>query len=95
MAINQTTLQQVATLARLTLDSTEQAQITDRLNDILSLVDQLQEADVADLAPLSHPLEITQPLRHDSSHSENGQASAMALAPAEQDGCYLVPQVID
>jgi len=95
MAIDQTTLQRVATLARLKPDAEEMARLARSLNDILLLVDQLQQADVADLAPLSHPLEITQPLRDDKVTAKNWQAEAMALAPAQQDGCYLVPQVLE
>lgn len=95
MALDQATLQQVARLARLKLDSSESAQLEDRLNGILALVDELQQAQVDDLAPLSHPLEITQPLRDDQVTAADWRAQALPLAPAAADGCFLVPQVIE
>lgn len=95
MALDQGTLQQVAKLARLKLDATESTQLEHRLNDILTLIDDLQQADVTGLAPLSHPLEINQPLRADVVTANDWREQAMALAPASIDGCFLVPQVID
>lgn len=95
MALDQATLQQVATLARLQLDAQQSAQLEDRLNDILVLVDALQKADVSDLAPLSHPLEITQPLRADKVASSDWREAVMAQAPATEDNYFLVPQVIE
>jgi aspartyl-tRNA(Asn)/glutamyl-tRNA(Gln) amidotransferase subunit C len=95
MAIDQRTLQQVARLARLQLDATESTQLETRLNAILAMIDDLQQVDVSGLAPLSHPLEITQPLRDDQVTAKDWRTPAMALAPAHADDCYLVPQVIE
>ncbi len=95
MALDNTTLQQVATLARLRLDDDKIEPLKNRLNDVLALVDELQEADVANLKPLSHPLEITQPLREDQVTAADCRDKTLPLAPASEGDCFLVPQVIE
>lgn len=95
MALDRETVAQVAQLARLRLDETESAAITDRLNEILGMVDELQQAEVTDVEPMAHPLELTQPLRADEVTEIDHRNEVMALAPAEEGGCYLVPRVVE
>jgi aspartyl-tRNA(Asn)/glutamyl-tRNA(Gln) amidotransferase subunit C len=95
MAINQDTVQQVAHLARLEVSEQECADLTGRLGDILAMVDQLQQADVADVSPMAHPLDVTQPLRADIVTEQDIRSDVLPLAPAAEDGCYLVPKVIE
>jgi len=40
-------------------------------------------------------LDITQPLRADIVSESNQRAAYQAIAPAVQDGLYLVPKVMD
>lgn len=71
MAIDSKVVAQVAHLARLKVDEADSAALSDRLNDILAMVDQLQQADVTDVAPMAHPLDVTQPLREDEVSEPN------------------------
>ena len=95
MAIDSKVVAQVAHLARLKVDEADSAALSDRLNDILAMVDQLQQADVADVAPMAHPLDVTQPLREDEVSEPNVREKALDIAPAAEDGCFLVPRVIE
>ncbi len=95
MALDRETVAQVAQLARLRLDETESAAVTDRLNEILGMVDELQQAEVADVEPMAHPLELAQPLRADEVTESDRRDDVMGLAPAEEGGCYLVPRVVE
>lgn len=95
MALDNQTLQQVARLARLQLNDTESSALAARLNSILALVDELQGVDTGTLAPLSHPLEITQPLRDDTVTARDWRSDVFAHAPASAENCFLVPQVIE
>lgn len=95
MALDKGTLAGVATLARLQLNEQESDQLAGRLNAILGLIDELQQADVSGLEPLSHPLEISQPLRDDIADNTDYRAAILAQAPASEGGCFLVPQVIE
>ena len=57
MAIDSKVVAQVAHLARLKVDQADTDALSSRLNDILAMVDQLQQADVTDVAPMAHPLD--------------------------------------
>ena len=95
MAIDQDTVQRVAHLARLQVNDQDSAELSSRLSDILAMVDQLQQADVSNIAPMAHPLDVHQPLRPDQVTEADIRERVMPLAPAAQDGCYLVPRVIE
>lgn len=95
MAIDQETVLRVAHLARLQLAEQDIDRLAGSLNDILHLVDQLREADLADVLPLAHPLEVDQPLRDDRVTEPDERARALPLAPATEADLYLVPRVIE
>ena len=95
MALNADDVTRVARLARLQVTDTEAAELTERLNSILGMVDELQQADVSDAAPLAHPLDVEQPLRADQVTEQDIRDQVMPLAPATEDGCFLVPRVIE
>ena len=89
MAIDSKVVARAAHLARLRVDDSETAELSARLNDILGMVDQLQQADV------DHPLEVSQPLRDDRVTEPDVRDKVLPLAPASEDGCFLVPRVIE
>lgn len=95
MALDNQTLAQVARLARLQLNAEESTALTARLNTILALVDELKSADVGELTPMSHPLEITQPLRADTITAHDWRDAVFPHAPASSENYFLVPQVIE
>ena len=95
MALTAADVAKIAHLARLQLSAEEEGQVTDRLNDILSLVDQLQAADTAGIEPMAHPMDATQPLRVDVVSETNQRDAYQAIAPATEAGLYLVPKVIE
>lgn len=95
MAIDRDTVLRAAHLARLEVNAAESEALVTRLNDILLMVDELQQADVADLTPLSHPLEVQQPLRPDTVAEADFRSRVMPLSPDNEAGCFLVPRVIE
>ncbi|TGD72090.1 Asp-tRNA(Asn)/Glu-tRNA(Gln) amidotransferase subunit GatC [Mangrovimicrobium sediminis] len=95
MAIEQDEIEKIAELARIRVDAAQAADLTRRLGDILAMVDQLQAADTADVEPMAHPLDATQCLRADRVTEENRREAFQAIAPAVEDGLYLVPKVIE
>ena len=62
---------------------------------ILDMVDQLQAADTGDVQPMANPLDATQRLRADEVTESNRREDFQAIAPAVEDGLYLVPRVIE
>lgn len=95
MSLTAADVAKIAHLARLQLTAEEQGRVTDRLNDILHLIDQLQAADTAGVEPMAHPLDATQPLRADAVTETDRREAYQAIAPATEAGLYLVPKVIE
>ena len=92
------TLEQVsriAHLARLDLAAGEAAAMQHELNAILAMVDRMAAADTAGVEPMAHPQEAAQRLREDAVTEHDHREAFQGVAPATQDGLYLVPQVID
>lgn len=93
--IDHETVIRVAELARIRVTDDEIPELTQRLGNILSMVDALQAADTADVAPLSNPLDATQRLRPDAVTEPDQRDALLALAPASEQGLFLVPRVIE
>ena len=56
MSIEQDEIEKIAQLARIRIADHEIGELTQRITRILSLVDQLQEADTSDVSPMANPL---------------------------------------
>lgn len=95
MSLERTDVEKIAHLARLGLEETDLEQVTATLNNILGLIDQMQAVDTHDIDPLAHPLEATQRLRADQVTESNQRQAYQRIAPAVENGFYLVPKVID
>ena len=88
-------METIAHLARIGLNEADIPQTTATLNNILSLIDAMQAVDTTGIEPLAHPLEATQRLRADVVTESNHREAYQAIAPAVENGLYLVPKVIE
>jgi len=95
MALERSDVEKIAHLARLGLDEGEIPRTTETLNDILGLIDRMQAVDTHGIEPLAHPLEATQRLRADEVTEGDRRDAYQAIAPAVENGLYLVPKVIE
>jgi len=95
MAIDQHEIEKVAELARIRIGAGEIGDVTQRITEILRMVDQLQAVDTSDVEPMANPLDAVQPLRADVVTEENRREAFQAIAPAVENGLYLVPRVIE
>lgn len=95
MALERSDVEKIAHLARLGLNDADIPQTTATLNNILGLIDAMQAVDTTGIAPLAHPLEATQRLRADAVTESNHREAYQAIAPAVENGLYLVPKVIE
>jgi aspartyl-tRNA(Asn)/glutamyl-tRNA(Gln) amidotransferase subunit C len=82
-------------LARLELDTAERAAAEADLARIIAMVDQMQSVDTAGIQPLAHPLPAIQRLRADQVTETVDRSRFQGLAPAVEDGLYLVPRVVE
>ncbi len=85
----------LATLARIAVSEDEAGEVASRITEVLALVDQLQAADTEGVSPMAHPLDAVQRLRADQVTETNRREAFQAIAPATEDGLYLVPRVIE
>jgi aspartyl-tRNA(Asn)/glutamyl-tRNA(Gln) amidotransferase subunit C len=95
MSLSDDQIRRIARLARIAIGDEESAQVRDRLNRVLGLIDQLQAVDTAGIEPMSHALDVVQPLRPDAVTESDQRARCQSQAPAVEGGLYLVPKVIE
>jgi len=85
----------IAELARLELAPAEAVAMQQQLNDILAMVDAMNAVDTSGIEPMSHPQEAMQRLREDRATEADARELFQSIAPAVEDGLYLVPRVIE
>ena len=95
MTISREAIEKVAVLARIRVDEEQVSALEKDLGNILDLVDQLAAADTESVEPMAHPLNAVQRLRADEVTETNQRESFQAIAPATENGLYLVPRVIE
>ena len=95
MALDKTEIEKIAHLARLHIGESETEEVATRIIDILALIDQMQSVDTDAVEPLAHPLDLVQRLRADEITEDNQRDRLQKLAPASEDGLYLVPKVLE
>jgi aspartyl-tRNA(Asn)/glutamyl-tRNA(Gln) amidotransferase subunit C len=95
MALENADIEKIAVLARLQVTPSETKDYANSISSILSLMDQMQQVDTDGVEPLSNPHDATARLRKDVVTCENQRESFLAIAPATEDGLYLVPKVLD
>ena len=93
--MNQDDIAALGHLARININNDMVADVTDNINSILDLVNELQQANTDGVTPMSHPLDASQRLRIDAVSENNQRDALQAIAPATASGLYLVPKVID
>lgn len=95
MSISETKLQEIAKLASLNINAQISHQLINDVQAIMTLVDKLRSVDTSGVSPLTHPIDLTQPLREDKVTEDNKIDKLAKNAPLFENGLYLVPKVID
>ena len=95
MPLSPADVQRIARLARIELADGELAQALAQLNGIFALIAQLQAVDTEGIEPMSHAQDLVLRLRPDRVAQADQRAEFQAIAPAVENGLYLVPKVIE
>ncbi|NOY62743.1 MAG: Asp-tRNA(Asn)/Glu-tRNA(Gln) amidotransferase subunit GatC [Gammaproteobacteria bacterium] len=95
MNLQQSDIEKVAHLARLKIEHEDIDTYASNLSDILNLVAQMDSVDTRDITPMAHPLDLCQRLRSDCVDETDQREAFQSIAPAVENGLYLVPQVIE
>lgn len=95
MKISKDEVLHVARLARLNIEGEAVDRFAGQLGGILEYVESLAEIDTTDVDPTSHAVAAKNAFRQDEPHAHLDQAAATANAPESEDGCFIVPKVIE
>jgi aspartyl-tRNA(Asn)/glutamyl-tRNA(Gln) amidotransferase subunit C len=95
MALSLQDIQHIARLARIRVTEAEAETTRGQLNSIFGLIEQMQAVDTAGVEPMSHALDVTQRLRADRVSESDQREKFQSVAPAIENGLYLVPKVIE
>jgi aspartyl-tRNA(Asn)/glutamyl-tRNA(Gln) amidotransferase subunit C len=95
MSLSNDDIRRIARLARIALAPEEAAPAVERLNRVLSLIEDMRAIDTTGVEPMAHALDVVQPLRPDEVTEANRRAEYQAVAPSVEAGLYLVPKVIE
>ena len=95
MMVYEEELAYIAHLARLRIHPDEMSGLAEELTRILSLAEEMNTVETSGLAPMAHPLEMTQRLRPDVVLESDRRDLLQRGAPEVGSGLYLVPRVIE
>ncbi|HER20239.1 MAG: Asp-tRNA(Asn)/Glu-tRNA(Gln) amidotransferase subunit GatC [Halothiobacillaceae bacterium] len=95
MSLTNDQLQDVANLARISVEDGWTDGLRRDLNAILDQARLLDDPRLDAIEPMAHPLDQTQRLRADTVSETDQRVTMMAAAPAQEGGLFLVPKVIE
>ncbi len=95
MSLTTDDVKRIAHLARIEIGEDEAQATLDKLSGILGLIEEMQAVDTDGITPMSHSQDIVQRLREDAVTETDQRALFQSIAPAVEEGLYLVPKVIE
>ena len=95
MSLERSDVEKIAHLARLAVSSDELDSVAGDLSTILQLMEQMNAVNTDGVIPMAHPLHMAQRLRPDEVSETDERDHFQSIAPATENGLYLVPRVIE
>ena len=95
MSLSQDDVKRIARLARIEIDDAQAEAAQGQLNTIFDLIAMMQAVDTRGIEPMAHAQEVYQRLRADVVTEIDQHDAFQAIAPAVENGLYLVPRVIE
>ena len=94
-ALSRDDVAHVAMLARIQLTDEELDRLAGQLDQIVGWVGQINEVAAADVAPMSHPLPLTNVTRPDEVRPSLTAEQALSGAPVAEEQRFGVPRILD
>ena len=88
-------VRRIAHLARIDVDAQAVSDVHAKLEAIFAMINELQAVDTSGVEPMSHAQDVVLPLREDKVTETDRHADYQRVAPAVEDGLYLVPRVVE
>ena len=85
----------VAHLARLSLSLDEEQKIGAQLGSILGYIEKLNEVDVSGVEPTAHAFPLVNVSRADQVRPSISNEDALRNAPAQANGLFIVPKIVE
>ena len=95
MALTLADVHRIAHLARIEIDSDAASDVHRKLLAIFEMINELQAVDTTGIVPMAHAQDVMLPLRDDAVTEGDRHALFQSVAPAVEDGLYLVPRVVE
>ena len=95
MSVDTKTVRHIARLARIAVSDQEVEALAPELSNILGWIEQLQEVDVAGVAPMTAVIPNQLRLRDDIVDDGGVRDDVLANAPVPEHGFFAVPKVIE
>jgi len=85
----------VAQLARLELTPVEERHLGDQLGQVLEYVEKLKALDVSEVEPMAHAAPRVNVMRKDDLEPGLSSEEALRNAPAQCNGLFKVPKIVE
>ena len=95
MSVREIDVKYVARLARIHLTPEEERQFGPQLGQILSYVEKLNQLDVSGIEPTAHAVPLVNVTRPDVPRESLPVEEALRNAPAQANGLFLVPKIVE
>jgi aspartyl-tRNA(Asn)/glutamyl-tRNA(Gln) amidotransferase subunit C len=95
MALDKATVAHIAALARIRLSEAELEPLVGELSQILTWVEQLNEADTSGVAPMASVAASGLPMREDQVTDGDCREAILGNAPRGARGFFAVPKVVE
>jgi aspartyl-tRNA(Asn)/glutamyl-tRNA(Gln) amidotransferase subunit C len=95
MTISLADVHRIAHLARIEIDAGQADEVRAKLDAIFGMINELAAVDTQGVVPMAHAQDVMLPLREDRVTESDRRAAYQEVAPAVEDGLYLVPKVIE
>jgi aspartyl-tRNA(Asn)/glutamyl-tRNA(Gln) amidotransferase subunit C len=95
MALTLADVHRIAHLARIEIDAAAATEVHRKLEAIFAMINELQAVDTTGIVPMAHAQDVMLPLRDDQVSDTDRHALFQSVAPAVEDGLYLVPRVVE
>ncbi len=95
MAAAEIDVKYVAHLARIALTPDEEKKLTAQLGGILGYIEKLNELDVTGIEPTAHAVPLVNVTRADEIRPSLPHEDALRNAPAQANGLFIVPKIVE
>jgi aspartyl-tRNA(Asn)/glutamyl-tRNA(Gln) amidotransferase subunit C len=95
MLINRKELEQIAVLAKLSVNESEIEAITASLDSVVTMINHINEVQTDNVKPMANPLDAVQRLRIDAVNETSNKDKLLSMASNADDDYFLVPTVVE